>query len=137
VELVIGRIAAVLLSSFIFGSAGAEARVRVTGWRVTLVNQEVRRVPAHGSLPLCQAIPPITIGPRLRGRDDRTVQLRLRAPGGSSQSRRVTPGVAPVFVPMGLGLDAFQPGRYRLQVRRGGRLLARASLRFAGAPGPC
>jgi hypothetical protein len=120
-----------------FGTPIAEARVRVTGWQVTMVNQEVRRVSAGGELPLCQAIPPITIAPRVRGGHDRTVRVRLRGPDGSTQSRRVRSRTTPVFTPMGLGYDAFRPGRYRLQVRREGRPPARASLRFVAPPSPC
>ena len=120
-----------------FGTPIAEASVRVTEWRVTMVNQEVRRVSADGELPLCQAIPPITIAPRMRAGHGRTVRVRLRGPDGSTQSRRVRLGTAPVFTPMGLGYDAFRPGRYSFQVRREGRAPARASLRFTAPPGPC
>jgi hypothetical protein len=123
-----------LLALSVCAPAGA---AQVTGWRVTLINQEVRRVGPHGALPLCQAIPPLTIAPTLRGRDGLRVRVRVKPPGHAARSRRVALDAAPAFAPSQLGLRDFEAGAYRLQVRRHGRVLARASLRFTSAGGPC
>ena len=138
-----------LISFFICNTAVADARVRVTGWRVTVVNQEVHHTSANGSLRLCQAIPPVAIAPKLRWRgapDDLRVRLRVtptvhRPVSRTVILRRGAGRLAPVFTPATLRLrdEAFEAGAERLEVRRHGRVLARAALHFTapGAGGTC
>lgn len=111
----------------------------VPHWVVTHVNQERDVVPRHGSIALCQAIPAVGIGPvlRWRGGDARRLTVRITSPEQTRAVRRVTPRGRQgrrtvVFAPSAFGHDAFREGTYRLQVRRGGRVLTRGSLRFAG-----
>ena len=126
--------------------APADPQVRVTGWTATLVNAEQRRTGPHGTLRLCQAIPVTALTVRLRharARPGTWLRLRVRAPGHAPRVRRIrltrrAGTAARTFTPRGLGLraGAFEQGRLVLRVLRGGRRLARASVRFTGA-GAC
>ena len=121
-------------------------RVRVTGWTATLVNAERLRTGPHGTLRLCQAIPVTGLTVHLRhagARPGTRLRLRVRAPGHAPRVRRLrltrrAGTAARTFTPRGLGLraGAFEEGRLVLRVVRGGRPLATASVRFAGA-GTC
>jgi hypothetical protein len=117
----------------------------VSGWTTTTVNQERSRTTRHGEVRLCQAIPVVSIAPRLRWRGvdaPAVARLRLTGPGLRPHVRRVSlrrtrGSAAPSLTPRDVGLrhEAFEAGTYRLQVRLRGRTVARGSLRFVGAGG--
>ncbi len=132
--------AVLLLALAAAAPSEAAPRLRVGGWTTTMINQETVRTGPGGSVPVCQAIPPVSLAPRLRwsgARPGTDVRLRLTPPGHAPTTRRITLRRAAgtrtlVFTARDLGLrpDTFEAGVHRLQVRHGGRVLARATLRL-------
>ena len=135
-----------LLTLAMAAPAHAAPRLQVTGWTATLVNQEVVRVPPGGALPLCQAIPVVSLAPRLRWngvRPGTDVRLRLGVPGHADRGRRSTlrrrsGSKRVVFTARDLRLraDAFEHGTYRVRIRLADRMRARSSVRLV-AGGTC
>jgi hypothetical protein len=121
----------------IFTSTVAVLALQPVGWTATLINAERVHTGPHGSLPLCQAIPPTLLSLHVRYEDVRPgarVRLRVSVPGHRVRIRHLRlPArhgrVTRTFSPQGLRLraNAFEDGRYRV---RGPGL--RASLTLTG-----
>jgi hypothetical protein len=118
-------------------AAAAALSLHPLGWTATLVNAERVRTGPHGSVRLCQAIPPTLLTLRMRyggATPGSRVRLRVSVPGHHPRVRHLrlparAGRVARSFSPQGLGVrgGAFGEGRYAV---RGGGL--RATLRLTG-----
>lgn len=110
----------------------AEAPVDLRGWTLRQVNMETRSAPPGATVPVCQALPYVGLTARLSTRHmtHRRVRVRLRLPGGATDSRavRLRRRTRVTFYPD----HVFGAGRYRLTVRLHGRTLGRGSLVLDG-----
>lgn len=113
----------------------------VVRFEITRVNQEREVVAPGGAAPLCQAIPPITLGLRLRWRLPRSTAARVtvRYAGAVTRVHRLrltrTAGTRTLrLFPRDERLpgERFAVGRVEVRVRAAGRS-TRAQLRFSGA----